>query len=270
MNTRHCIVSNRARLAVDVSGKGEPVVFLHAAVCDTRMWHAQMAGMSATHQAIAYDRRGFGETQAETEDHSSVADLMAVLDTIADGKAAILIACSQGGRIAIDAALAHPSRVRGLVLIAPSVSGSPLPAYPPEINALLALQNEAEQAGDLDRVAAIKARLWLDGPFEAEGRVTGDARRLFLDMCAIALRTPPVGADLDITPAYHRLHEIKRPTLVISGDLDFPHIQDRCRLLVRTMPDAEGHLLAGTAHLPSLERPADTARVIVEFVRRCS
>jgi pimeloyl-ACP methyl ester carboxylesterase len=270
MNTRHCIVSNRARLAVDVSGGGEPVVFLHAAVCDRRMWRAQMVGISVTHQAIAYDRRGFGETQADKEDHSSVADLMAVLDTVANGRPAILVACSQGGRIAIDAALADPSRVRGLVLIAPSVSGSPSPVYPPEINALLALQKEAEQAGDLDRVGAIRAHLWLDGPFEAEGRVTGDARRLFLEMSAIALRTPPVGADLDVIPAYHRLREIAAPTYVIWGNLDFPNIRDRCGHMVTTMPNAVGHVLTGAAHLPSLERPAEITPLVMEFVRRCS
>jgi pimeloyl-ACP methyl ester carboxylesterase len=270
MNTRHCIISSRARLAVDVSGDGEPVVFLHAAVCDRRMWRAQMDGLSTTHRAIAYDRRGFGETQADQEDHSSVSDLMAVLDTLANGKSAILVACSQGGRIAIDAALAHPSRVKGLVLIAPSVRGAPAPVYPPEINALLALQTEAEQTGDFDRASAIKARLWLDGPFQAEGRITGEARRLFLDMSAISLQAPPVGADVDGIPAYHRLREIAAPTLVIWGDLDFPNIRDRCGHMVTTMPNAVGHVLAGAAHLPSLERPAEITQLIVEFVRRCS
>jgi pimeloyl-ACP methyl ester carboxylesterase len=99
-----------------------------------------MDGLSTTHQTIAYDRRGFGATRADKMDHPSVADLMAVLDKFANGRPAIRIACSQGGRIAIDAALAHPSRIRGLVLISPSVSGSPTPVYPPEINGLLALQ----------------------------------------------------------------------------------------------------------------------------------
>ena len=52
-------------LAMESIGAGDPVVFLHAAVCDRRMWRAQMAVVGTTHQAIAYDRRGFGETRAE-------------------------------------------------------------------------------------------------------------------------------------------------------------------------------------------------------------
>jgi pimeloyl-ACP methyl ester carboxylesterase len=267
MNTQHCIVSDRAQLAADVSGDGEPVVFLHAAVCDRRMWRAQMDGLSTTHLTIAYDRRGFGATQAFKEDHSSVADLMAVLDKFANGRPAILVACSQGGRIVIDAALAHPSRVKGLVLIAPSVSGSPTPVYPPEINALLAGQKEAEQACDFERVSAIKAHLWLDGPFQAEGRVAGKARQLFLDMSAILLRAPPVGADLDVTPAYHRLREITAPALVISGALDFPHIQARCRHMAAAMPNASHHVATGTAHLPTLDSPDEITRVITKFAR---
>src|SRR3546814_14940726 len=65
MIATHQITSGRARLAVEVAGNGDPVVFLHAAVCDSRMWDAQLDAVGATHKAIAYDRRGFGKTVAE-------------------------------------------------------------------------------------------------------------------------------------------------------------------------------------------------------------
>ncbi|MFP3741277.1 alpha/beta fold hydrolase, partial [Burkholderia sp. SIMBA_019] len=74
---------------------------------------------------MAYDRRGFGETFAIAEDHSSVDDLITVLESVAEGRSAILVASSQGGGIALDAALRYPSFVRGLVLIAPNVTGAP-------------------------------------------------------------------------------------------------------------------------------------------------
>lgn len=141
-------------LAADVIGSGDPVVFLHAAVCDSRMWRAQLDAAAATHLAIAYDRRGFGGTVAEKEDHSAVGDLLTVIDTVAQGAPAILVACSQGGRVALDAALLHPARIAGLVLISPSVSGAPDPVLPPEIQTLVAAQRVAESAGELDRVNA--------------------------------------------------------------------------------------------------------------------
>jgi pimeloyl-ACP methyl ester carboxylesterase len=160
--------------------------------------------------------------------------------------------------------------VRGLVLISPTVTGAPEAIYPPGIDALMVELKEAEQAGNLDRVNAIKAHLFLDGPLQPEGRVTGQARQLFLDMNAIALRSPPIGSDFDVAPAFHRLHEISAPSLVIWGDFDFPHIQERCRQIAPMMLDGSHHVLTGTAHLPSLDRPADVTRLLAAFINRCS
>ena len=270
MSSNHQIASGQARLAAQVVGHGDPVVFLHAAVCDSRMWRAQLDAVGASNKAIAYDRRGFGETRAEKEDFSAVADLLAVIDAVGNGAPTILVGCSQGGRIALDTALLHPSHVRALVLIAPAVSGAPEPIHPPEIEGLMARLKDAEQAGDLDRVNAIKAHLWLDGPLQPEGRVAGEVRRLFLDMNAIALRSPPIGSNLDLAPAFHRLGEISAPSLVIWGDLDFPHIQERCRQVATTMPNGAGHMLTGMAHLPGLERSTDITSLLTGFIARCS
>ncbi|QDO97416.1 alpha/beta hydrolase [Ferrovibrio terrae] len=266
MRISHKIASGRATLAAEVSGSGSPVVFLHAAVCDSRMWRAQLDAAAASHLAIAYDRRGFGQTVAETEDHSAVGDLLSVIDTVAPGAPAILVACSQGGRVALDAALLHPARIRHLVLISPSVSGAPDPVLSPEIQALMAAQKTAEDAGDLDRVNALKAHLWLDGPLQPEGRVSGPARELFLDMNGIALRASPAGANIDTVTAFRRLGEITAPALVICGEADFSHIHARSRDMAAAMPNASFHSLHGAAHLPSLERPADIARLLMAYL----
>lgn len=268
MQTDRKIASGSAALAAEVIGSGGPVVFLHAAVCDSRMRRAQLDAVATSHQAIAYDRRGFGRTVAEKEDHSAVGDLLTVIDTAAQGAPAILVACSQGGRVALDAALLHPARIRGLLLISPSVSGAPDPVLPPEIQALVSAQKAAEAVGDLDRVNAIKAHLWLDGPLQPEGRVAGAARELFLDMNGIALRAMPAGANLDAVTALPRLGEIAAPALVICGDADFPHIHTRSRDMAAAMPNAAFQSLPGAAHLPSLERPAEITRLLLDFLDR--
>lgn len=270
MHPSHPIASGRAVLAADAVGSGDPVIFLHANVGDRRMWQAQIDGLGPGIRAIAYDRRGFGATRAAAEDFSAIDDLMMVIDAMAEGRPAILVGCSQGGRIAVDAALRHPASVRGLVLISPTVTGAPEPVLSPEIAALLAQQKAAEAAGDPDRVAAIKARLWLDGPLAPEGRVDSAARALFLAMNGLALRAPPTGPDIDIAPdAFRRLGEIPVPALVLCGDLDFPHIQERSRQVAARLPQGSHQALAGTAHLSSLDRPDDITARLADFIRRC-
>lgn len=272
MRLSHYIASGRARLAATVvgNGNGAPVVFLHAGVADGRMWCEQLGALSrAGHRAIAYDRRGMGQTEWVEEDYSAVADLVAVLRAVATDQPAILVGCSQGGQIAVDAALLHPGWVRALVLIAPSVSGAPPANHPRAIQDLLGRLDAAQRAGDGERVNAIKAHCWLDGPLEPEGRVTGEPRERFLAMNGIILRAPAVGANLDVTPAYPRLRDIAAPALVLSGALDFPHIQARCRHVATAMPRATLQELPGVAHLPSLERPHDVTERLVAFCQDC-
>lgn len=266
MNYNHRVASGRATLATYVAGSGSPVVFLHSNVCDSRMRTAQLDAVSASHKAITYDRRGFGETTAEREDHSALADLMAVLDATANGEPAILVSCLLSARIALGAALRHPSRVRALFLIAPNVTGAPDPTYSPEIERLMAQSKEAEAARDLNRVNAMKARLWLDGPLAPEGRVAGPVRDLFLDMNGIALRSPPVGSDVDVPPIYHRLSKVVAPSFVAWGDLDFPYVQERCRHVAATVPNGSGREMKGIAHLPSLDQPEEVTALLTTFI----
>ena len=229
------------------------------------MWQAQLE-IGGAYKAVAYDRRGFGETRADVEDFSALNDLVAVLDATAAGEPAILVGCSLGGRIALDCAVRRSSLVRALVLIAPNVTGAPEATYSVEIKEMLARSRHVEASGDVDRISATKARLLLDGPLASEGRVAGHARDLLLQMNAIALRSPPIGSDTDVPPLFHRLAEVRVPTLVVWGDLDFPHVQERCRHVAATIPGAEGREMSGVAHLPSLERPAEVLALIAKFL----
>lgn len=91
-------------------GEGLPVVFLHAGVCDKRMWAEQMqAAAAAGWHAVAYDRRGYGEATSADEPFNHLDDLETVLDAL-DIHAAVLVGCSMGGALAVDFALAHPGR----------------------------------------------------------------------------------------------------------------------------------------------------------------
>jgi pimeloyl-ACP methyl ester carboxylesterase len=62
--------------------------------------------------------------RAELCVEDSATDAAKTGDPIVCLHAGVLMGCSQGGRLALDAALAHPDRVSALVLVACSVSGA--------------------------------------------------------------------------------------------------------------------------------------------------
>lgn len=270
VNSTLQVAPGAAMIAVETAGSGLPVVFLHANVCDRRMWRAQLEASGPDYQAIAYDRRGFGETRAQAQDHSAVADLLAVIDATAGSTPVILAGCSQGASIALNATLMHPARVRGLMLISPTVNGAPAPVYPPVILEMVARQREAESAADRGRINEIKAELFLDGPLADPGRVTGETRRLFLEMNAIALEAAPVGTNRDDFEAFTRLGAIDVPASIVWGKLDFPHIQERAYTVARLLPHAQGHALEGAAHLAGLEQPDELTGLLKDLVKRCT
>lgn len=259
MQVTHWIPVDGAELAVDYRPHDDgrpPLVFLHAGVTDGRLWDGAMAAAAGRRSALRMDRRGFGQTRiTAARPHAWVDDLCAVLDTLGLARAE-LIGCSMGGRIAIDLALAHPERVAGLTLVAPSVSGVPAPALDAASRTLSAAIETAEAAGQLDELNRLEARLWLDGPGQPEGRVGGAARALFLDMNGIALRSPTAGEALPAPPAWPRLEQLSAPVRLVWGDLDLPHLVDRCQQMAARIPGARTWPLTGVAHLPSLEAPA--------------
>ncbi len=264
------VASGLAQLAVEFVGTGTPVVFLHAGVADRRMWREQLEALSqqdGKYRAVAYDRRGYGDTLHVEERYAQVDDLLCLFDAVAPGGRTILVGCSQGGRIAIDTALAHPGRVAALVLIAPAISGAPqVTAFPPAIQAWIDKVEAAETVLDVDRVNALEAHAWLDGPLAPERRVTGAARELFLAMNEIALRAERRGTEIEPAPAYPRLHELDLPVLVVWGEHDFPHIAQSCADLAARLPHARVLKMRDAAHLPNLEHPAEFNRDLLEFL----
>lgn len=245
-------------------GDGPPLVFLHAGVCDRRAWKGTVDVLAGQGRLITYDRPGFGDSPAATGPHSDVDDLLRLLDETVGDEPVWLVGSSRGGRIAVDTAVGHPQRVRGLVLLAPSVSGAP-PAetLDPDTERLADLLDDAETAGDLAEQNRLEAWLWLDGPRGPEGRVTGAARELLLAMNEAILREAPEETVTDDgVDAWQRARDLDVPVTVGWGELDLPHLVDRCRHLAARIPGAHEVALPGTAHLPYLEDPALVADLV--------
>jgi pimeloyl-ACP methyl ester carboxylesterase len=109
------------------TGNGSPpLVFVHGFACSHADWLPQIKYFSNNHTVIACDLRGHGATAGDAADCSietygaDVARLLAQNDI----SGALLIGHSMGCRVVLQAALAAPQRVAGLVLIDGSRIGS--------------------------------------------------------------------------------------------------------------------------------------------------
>jgi pimeloyl-ACP methyl ester carboxylesterase len=83
-----------------------------------------------------------------------------------------------------------------------------------------------------------------------------------------ALLALPAGAETSATNAFARLGEIRHQTLIVSGALDFPHINERARHLASVMADARLVEMPCAAHLPNLEQPDAFSALLQEFLRQ--
>ena len=99
-------------------GKGSPaLVFVHGWSCDAGYWDAQVTHFAATNRVVTIDLAGHGRSGQERKAYTIEAfggDVAAVLQKL-DLTGAILVGHSMGGPVIVEAALAAPDRVVGLV-----------------------------------------------------------------------------------------------------------------------------------------------------------
>jgi len=257
---------NGATLHYEVAGEGGPLVLVHAGISDSRMWDAQVDAFSRFYRTIRYDLRGFGRSPIVEGPYSHHADLRALLDALEVDRA-LLVGCSMGGATVIDFALENPERVGALVLVGSAVGGFEFDEGPPEEwDALVA----ADEAGDLERVSELEVRMWVDGPRRGPDVVDPPVRDLVREMNLIALKNEALelGEELELwPPAAPRLSQIQASTLVLVGDEDRPRTLAAADLLERELPDARKTVMAGTAHLPNMERSEEFNRLVLEFLK---
>ncbi|MFE4393946.1 MULTISPECIES: alpha/beta fold hydrolase [Streptomycetaceae] len=240
----------------DVAGSGPAVVLLHSSVCDRRMWDAQWQPLvDAGHRVVRCDFRGFGDTPLADAPYSDAGDVLALLDHLGIGTAA-LVGASYGGRIALTAAALRPEAVTRLALL-----GAGMPGHQPSdtLRAFGGREDELIEAGRIDEAVELNVESWL-GP-EADERTRAHVRRMQRHAFDVQM-TATVGSDREDVD----LGRITAPTLAVSGAHDFPDFRDIAAALPALLPDARHQELPWAGHLPSLERPAETTALLLAFL----
>jgi pimeloyl-ACP methyl ester carboxylesterase len=230
----------------EVTGAGEPVVFVHAFSVDRRMWARQVASFESRFKIVRYDLRGHGRSAAPSGPYAGYEDLREVLDTLSIPQAT-LVGLSAGSEVATNFALAYPGRVTRLILASPGLGGYRLPPLP-----WAAATFEAAGAGD----AAGAAKLWAETPImmlRSNVAERDTVRSLITDnwrLWTYRRTEQPLQP-----PAVNRLSEIKAPTLVIVGEQDFPYIKDIASVIARGVNNGRLVTITGAGHMTNLDDP---------------
>lgn len=257
------------RLFVVDEGDGPPVVLLHAGVADLRAWDAMVAPLSAAgYRVVRFDTRAYGASTTDDVEFSPTADLIAVLDALGIGRAA-LVGNSRGGRIAIDTAIEYPDRIAAVVGVGAGLGGFEVEPRADEIPILEAYDRvDSAEPFDADALTDFEMQVWLDGPGQPADRVHWTLREMFR-MMARPLNEPGRVRGREIRlepPANDRLDELRCPVLAIAGTLDFSDVVHAAHRLESTAPDARSIVWDDVAHMVGMEQPDRLAATIVEFL----
>jgi 3-oxoadipate enol-lactonase len=250
----------------EVSGSGPAVVLLHEGIADSRMWVHQLPVLEPELTVVRIDQRGFGRSPLPSGRFSHVDDVVSVLDELGLERASV-VGASFGGRVALELAGAHPERVERLVAVAPGLGDHD---WSEEVKRSWEAEEEAYEAGDLDRATDLNVRLWVDGPRRGPDAVAPEVRELVRTMQREAFAIPepdpppePVWPD---PPVHARLGELRMPTLVVVGDEDVPDMLAIADRLAAEVPGARKVVFRDTAHMLPLERPQEFNRALLEFL----
>jgi pimeloyl-ACP methyl ester carboxylesterase len=234
------------------------LVLIHGAGGSHLQWPSELRQMSDG-TVLALDLPGHGRSDGPgcrtIEDY--VITLIAFLDATGRDRAtlgrdsAVLMGHSMGGAISQLAALTHPDRVAGLILVG---TGARLRVAPLMLDRIL---DDPDSAYDM-----ITQYAWA-------GSAPEELTRLGRQTLA---ETPPqiTHGDLlacDTFDVMERVSAIKAPTLVISGTADLLTPHKYGAYLAEHIPNAQLLTVKGGGHMMVLEQPNVIAGAVSAFVK---
>jgi pimeloyl-ACP methyl ester carboxylesterase len=240
----------------DTGGSGSAVVFLHSNTGSSQNWDNQIPVFTrAGYRFIAYDRRGWGRSIAETGAQPGTAadDLRNLIKHLGIDRFH-LVATAGGGFVALDYALSFPEQLRSLV-VANSIGGMQDDDYvalgrqlrPPQFDAL---PPELRELGPSYRAANPEGtRRWIE--LEKMSRQTGVASQPFRNRMTFSM-----------------LDSIKLPTLFITGDADLYAPPPLIPLFTAHIKNSETVIIPEAGHSGYWEKPEVFNRAVLDFIRK--
>jgi pimeloyl-ACP methyl ester carboxylesterase len=256
-------------LYYEVSGSGPALLFAHGLGGNHLSWWQQVAHFAPHYTCVAFAHRGFapsGAIDGGPDPADYAADLAALIDHLKFPDVR-LVGQSMGGWTVLDYAIAHPAKVKALVLS--STSGT------------------LDRRG-CDPSGGTKYDSWLK---DAEAKVAaGLARGIHPAMgIAAAERSPALhllyasidtmagrldkekvrsGLRRTATRTLADLTDFRVPTLLIAGGEDVVFPAFLASAIAAALPCGEAHLIPHAGHSPYFEEAATFNRLVEAFLAR--
>ena len=247
---------NGRKIAYTLTGSGRPAVLLHGWMCNRHFWKEQIRLLSDSHQVLAPDFCGHGDSDVDAAGctmEQLARDVYGLTETLGIEQT-VMVGHSMGGMVAQQFCIQHPERVSALVLVTTIAA---------DVEDRLISKRIASEAGQTGFRDAFLRQF--DGWFGPETD-PGLMRWARVEM----LRTPEV-VGLSLVLSYRRfdlrahLPGIRIPTLVICGGSDASAVPDESRALVDLIPGAQ-MVLMECGHFPMLEEPKTFNRIVDDFL----
>ena len=249
--------SDGVALHAEVGGTGPRLVLAHGFTQTGRLWGPFGHTLSTQHELVRVDLPGHGDSSTVRASLEEGGNLL----VSAGGDAPFdLLGYSLGARFALHAALAHPRRVRRLVLIGGTAGIEDRAVRQARRDRDDSLADDLEGTGDLDGFL----QRWLAAPMFANLRVPDleERRRNNPAGLASSLRLAGTGTQEAL---WDRLSELASPVLALAG-ADDPRFVAAGRRLADGVPSGVLSIVPGAGHAAHLAQPALTARIVEEFL----
>ncbi|MEL6522165.1 MAG: 3-oxoadipate enol-lactonase [Pseudomonadota bacterium] len=253
------VQTERAVLHVRDDGPkdGRAVFFANSLGTDLRIWDDMLTHLPDGLRIIRYDKPGHGLSDCPEGPYSiaGLADDVVTIATALNVPHFTLVGLSIGGLIGQQLALTRPDLVRALVLMDTAAKIGTAELWQSRLDDL--------QAGGLDSMADGIMERWFTAPFRGDPMAVAPWRNMLV-------RTPQQGyaaccAAIAAADFTDQIGELTLPIIAVGGAEDKSTPPDLVRATAE-LCNAPFHLIEAAGHVPCVEKPGETARIIAEFL----
>jgi pimeloyl-ACP methyl ester carboxylesterase len=256
------VQAHKLDIAYDRAGQGPPLVFVHGATVDGRMWQPQLMRLADEFTVVAWDEPGTGRS-SDLPPRFSLADYAACLASLIEALElgpAHVAGLSWGGTLALELYRYRPDLVATLILV-DTYAGWKGSLTEEELRSRVEGVRQMLAAPPAEFDPTLPGLFAADPPAEIADLLEAMAADVRPDSLRVALSLMAEADERDLLP------RIAVPTLLVWGERDARSPLSVARQFEQAIPDAKLVVIPGAGHVSNLERPEQFNAAVREFCR---